>query len=461
MIIINIKEQLFNLGIYKGKPIVDISDRLRMFYAGSIGKWSDIYSGEADWRYVSKGGLNGGTRRISCINTAKALCAELANLCFAQQVDFNIADKSVEQFIEKTLQENNFWSCFPLFLEKVFALGGGVIKVYAYKGKIRLDYIDCESFIPTQYDDKGIYGGMIISRQQQGKTGYILIENHEKTKTGYRISNRLFKTDLSYDNGVEIPLETIYPDLQQQTEIANIEKPLFVYFKPNSANNQASIPLGISVFANATDTLKNLDIIFDSLQREFILGKKRILVPTSAIRGEYDEKGNKHKYFDVNDEVYQAFSADDNDNLQITDNSTELRVEQHLTALEGLLDILCMQVGLSQGTLSYHSGTMRTATEVVSQNSKTYRTKTAHQQLIREGLASLAENIFLLGKALGQISSRAALNMSISFSDSVMQDNSVKIDNAVKLFDAGIITKEQALMEIYGLTKEEANRYGN
>ena len=52
----------------------------------------------------------------------------------------------------------------------------------------------------------------------------------------------------------------------------------FVIDRPNIANNfDYSIPLGISVYANAIDSMKGVDIAFDSYVNEFVLGKKRQL----------------------------------------------------------------------------------------------------------------------------------------------------------------------------------------
>lgn len=417
-----------------------------------IPAWKNVYDGEAPWRYARKGGLEGGYRRVRGISAAKALCSELSALCFSQQMDLRFSSTDTKELVEKVLQENAFWSCFPLFLEKMFALGGGVVKVYTEGEKIRLNYVSAEGFLPTQYDEKGVYGGIILSSAAKDGEDYLLAEINSKTENGYTVTNKLFRQ--KGGEYKEVPLSELYPELEGRTEINGLKKPLFVYFRPACSGNS---PLGTSVFAACTDTLESLDIIFDSLQREFVLGKKRIIVPTSALRGEYGKDGKLHKYFDEQDEVYQAFSPDDREELKIYDNSAQLRVEEHKQAIEQLLDLLCMQTGLSAGSLSYHSGNPATATEVAARNDKTLRTKTAHQQLIREGLLQVTENIVLLAVLMGQLPASALEDKPvITFPDSVSRDNTSKIDNAVKMLSAGIIDKNQALGEIYGLTPEEA-----
>ena len=447
----NIKNFFTGAAFRKTLPF-SVDENVKEHLLEQVSQWRDIYEGGGDWRYARKGGLEGGYRRVHGISAAQSLCGELAALCFSQQMDVSFQDKNTLRFVEKVLQDNGFWSCFPLFLEKLFALGCGVIKVYGDGDKICLDYVDGDAFLPTQYDEKGVYGGVAFSLSGSGGTSYLLTENHRRTEDGYVITNTLMKKSGSGEFR-ETELTELYPNLEKETVINGLQKPLFVYFRPACGGSV----LGSSVFAAAVDTLEALDTVFDSLQREFVLGKKRIIVPTSALRGEYGKDGKLHKFFDEQDEVYQAFSPDDREELKIYDNSGTLRVTEHIDALQQLLDLLCMQAGLSAGSLSYHSNYVKTATEVVARNDKTFRTKTAHQQLIREGLLSVLENIVLLGVLNGELAPSALEDKPvITFSDSVSRDNASKIDNAIKLLEAGVIDREKALAEVYGLTETEA-----
>ena len=448
----NIKNLFTGAALRKALPF-SVDENVKEHFLEQVSEWRAIYEGETDWRYARKGGLEGGYRRVRSISAAQSLCSELAALCFSQQMDIAFGDKNTLRFAEKVLQENGFWSCFPLFLEKMFALGCGVMKVYGDGEKICLDYVDGDAFLPTQYDEKGVYGGVAFSLSSSGGTSYLLMENHRRLENGegYVITNTLMKKTGSGEYR-ETELSELYPNLEKETVVNGLQKPLFVYFRPACGGSV----LGSSAFAASVDTLEALDVVFDSLQREFVLGKKRIIVPTSALRGEYGKDGKLHKFFDEQDEVYQAFSPDDREELKIYDNSGTLRVTEHIDALQQLLDLLCMQAGLSAGSLSYHSSYVKTATEVVARNDKTFRTKTAHQQLIREGLLSVLENIVLLGVLKGELAPSALEDKPvITFPDSVSRDNASKIDNAIKLLEAGVIDREKALAEIYGLTETE------
>ena len=218
---------------------------------------------------------------------------------------------------------------------------------------------------------------------------------------------------------------------------------MFVYFKPNTANNlDLTSPLGISLYANALGTLKSLDIAFDSFQREFVLGKKRIMVPTSAIRTVIDpQTGIPQRYFDATDEVYEAMNFDDGAK-QIQDISVELRVEEHTAAINALLNYVSTQVGFSAGAFSFDGQGVKTATEVVSENSKTFRTKQSHETIIEDGIRDLVDIIIEIAALYDEFESTDKYEVTVTFDDSIAEDQTAEINKQVTLVMNGLITKK-------------------
>ncbi|MGN4404579.1 phage portal protein, partial [Bacillus cereus group sp. MYBK6-1] len=261
------------------------------------------------------------------------------------------------------------------------------------------------------------------------------------------------------DLGVKVLLSTLYPDLEEEVRIENLSKPMFVYFKPNTANNlDLTSPLGISLYANALSTLKSLDIAFDSFQREFVLGKKRIMVPTSAIRTVIDpQTGIPQRYFDATDEVYEAMNFDDGAK-QIQDISVELRVEEHTDAINALLNYVSMQVGFSAGAFSFDGQGVKTATEVVSENSKTFRTKQSHETIIEDGIRDLVDIIIEIAALYDEFESTDKYEVTVTFDDSIAEDQTAEINKQVTLVMNGLTTKKLAIMKIHGVSEEEAER---
>ncbi|MGN1120534.1 MAG: hypothetical protein ACI4Q4_09250, partial [Oscillospiraceae bacterium] len=214
------------------------SSELAGFYAGKISRWDEIYCGGGDWRYTRKGGLNGGTRRVAAMNAAKAVCAELSRLCFSEGTELVSADKQTQEFLDKVLRENDFAQRFPDFLERVFALGGGVIKVF-WDGGVKLDFVSADCFVPTSWDGDSISGGAFGSRVFKNGKSWILAETQELTDEGFVTENRLFTAD-----GRRAELSEAFANLSQRSVITGLEKPLFVYLRAAAGGDSRCPVLG-------------------------------------------------------------------------------------------------------------------------------------------------------------------------------------------------------------------------
>ena len=265
------------------------------------------------------------------------------------------------------------------------------------------------------------------------------------------------------------PLADIYPYLEAETVIP-VSESLFTYWRTPIANNlDDNSPLGMSIYGNALETLHALDICYDSLVSEFRLGKKKIIVPARCIKTIVDPvSGQPVRYFDPNDEVYEALATDTDDDLNIKDNSVVLRVEEHVAAINAFLSILCLQTGFSPGTFTFdlHTG-LKTATEVVSENSKTFKTIKTVQNQLAPAIEHLIRNIIEVaglyemdyeGQSVEKLAA-GGYHVNITFDDGVTQDRQTNINEGVMLVGAGLLSKFTFLTDRkygQGLTPEQA-----
>jgi A118 family predicted phage portal protein len=206
--------------------------------------------------------------------------------------------------------------------------------------------------------------------------------------------------------------------------------------------------------------------MFDSLQREFVLGKKRIIAPARAMKMSAGVNGSHlQRYFDADDEVWEALATDSVEDLKVYDNSVDLRVEPHITGINGDLSILCAQIGFDPGTLSFDATKgLKTATEVISENSKTFSTVQAHENIIRDALEQMVHAIFELAVHYGltykgqSIESLIAggYDVAVTFDDSIIQDKQAEITQGVTLVGAGLMSKKRFMVDTLGYTEEDA-----
>ena len=426
-----------------------------------IDQWKALYRGYyPDWHDVTYHTIEGTkTRRMDSLNMAKTSAQEMASLVFNEKCEISIGDNENEtaEFIFGVFKRNKFNKKFQDYLEYMFAIGGMVAKPYVEDEEIKIAFVTADCFIPISWENDSIREAVFVNETRKGKKYYTHLEWHVWINGVYTIRNELYESDMPNELGRKVALETLYPDLEEEVSIEGLKKPIFVYFKPNTANNfDTQSPLGISLYANALDVMKAIDTAFDSLHREFRLGKKRIFVPDSMIKVVYDQDGRPHRYFDPTDEVYQGYPGD-MDETTIHDVKVELRVEEHIAAINALLNIFAMQTGFSTGTFTFDGQGVRTATEVVSENSKTFKSKQSHEIIIEAGLIELIESILTLAELYGLHSTNIDdLEISIAFDDSVAEDKNAEIDKQIKLVNAELISRKRAIMKVLGVTEEEA-----
>ena len=432
-------------------------------------------------------------RDLERMDTAKAICAELAGLVWSEQCEVHVSQEGetqpLEEFVHDVLVRNGFWTKMQEHIEQVLALGGGAVKAWYEEkrdsqgnvipggGQIRLGFCMADQFVPTAWDNAQVTDGVFISREAKDGYYYTRLEWHKWDGLTYYISNEAFRTEYKQPDpgmtesqdilGFRYPLNEIYPFLNEETALQGLTTSLFAYYRTAVANNiDDNSPLGVSIYANAMSTLKALDICYDSFIREFRLGKKRIIVPAQCIRTIADpDTGEMRRYFDASDEAYEALSTDNPDALKIQDNSVELRIDEHERAINAFLSILCLQVGFSAGTFTFDRAQgLKTATEVISENSKTYKTIKAQQLQIKLAISKMVDAIIQIASLYdlqwnGQsVRSLAAggWETKVVFDDSILQDRQTNINEGILLTTNGLMSKKRFLIEKLGYTEEEA-----
>ena len=459
---------------------VDGIPAFREFYQLMIFPAKFIYRGLYNaWHIVPAPtiGSRDKTRTLFRLGMAKAICAELASLIWAEGCDIHITtkgeDPTLEDFVKSVLNDNAFNEKMQEHIEQSVALGGGAIKEYvtAYdeQPKINLDYCMADQFVPTAWTNSKVYEAVFVSREAKDGYYYTRLEWHNWENDTYTIKTDLYRSQNQDILGYVYPLSAVYPEMEPVVEINGLTKSLFAYYRTPIANNvDDNSPLGVSCYGNAFDTLHALDICYDSFVREFRLGKKRIIVPASAVRMVVDpQTGAMRRYFDANDEAYEALATDNPEDLKIQDNTIELRVDEHVAALNALLSVLCLQVGFSAGTFTFdaHEG-LKTATEVISERSKTYKTISTYQAQIIPAVEKICRNIIELGKLYdlsynGKSVASLANNyeLSVTMEDAVIEDASTRIDRGIKLVTNGLMSKLTVMTDPkfgIGMTEDEA-----
>ncbi len=457
-----IRKGLIKIGLLKG--IADISDHkdieLNQEMFNQIEIWKDLYRGyHAPFHDITYQTIEGQkTRRMDTMNMAKTSSAEMASLVFNEKCQISIDDNAVSDFIDEVFKNNKFNKKFQDFLEYSFGHGGMVIKPYIEDDKLMLSFVTADSFIPLSWRNDSIYEAVFPFEFEKRNKKYTHLEWHLWENGVYVIRNEVYESQNGADLGVKVPLKDHFPDLEEEVKITGLKRSIFSYFKPNTANNiDTKSPLGISIYANALDTMRAIDTAFDSFHREFRLGKKRIIVPAHMVKTVIDpDDGQPKRYFDTSDETYEAFGDGNMDEGKPQDISVELRVEEHIAGINALLNLFAMQTGFSAGTFTFDGKSMKTATEVVSEQSKTFKSKQSHEVIIEAALQELIGSIVAMGELYGMINASDDYEVTVSFDDSIAEDKSTEIKDQSQMVLNGLQSKKRAIMKVHGVTEDEA-----
>lgn len=483
-------------GIFK-KDVFELEGvpAFREYYQLFVFIWQAIYKGYYEaWHDVDVKTINtpkGKKRRMATMNAGKMGCSQMARYAWNEQCQITASmtgndteEDLLNDFLQETLKNNGFWKAFGDILEKSFALGGCALREWVEvpkdingndigEGKVKIGYTMASQFVPTAWDNNKVNAGIFISREARDGFYYTVVEWHRLDGTTYRVTNDLYRMPIKEATepqnilGWWYPLNMIYPLLSPDTTIENVQEAFFQYIKPFGANYaDDNSPLGMSIFSPALDTLHTIDIIFDSFQREFVLGKKRIIAPARAMKAVAINGALPQKYFDADDEVYEALATDSAEDLKITDNSVSLRVADHVAAINAQLAILCAQIGFDPGTLTFDAVKgLKTATEVISENSKTYGTVKSHENIIKDNLEDMVHAIFDLavrykltykGKMVESLIANG-YSVAIKFDDSIIQDKAAEINQGLAQIGAGVLSRKKFMMDTLKYTEEEAD----
>ena len=428
--------------------------------------WKEWYRGNVnDFHYYTEriNGTNVECERLT-MNMPKKICEDITKLLWSEKTKIELSNSKATKKLWEVLdsKENSFTVNFPIFLERaMLALGNGATVEYRNeRGNTIIDYIDGDVIIPYKYTNSYINGMVAISRfiEEVGKKKlyYNHLTYHEFLGDVYIKYNELYMSKIENELGKEINFSSKFPNIKEK-EIIRTTNPYFQIFKPNLANNfDTNSPLGISILANSIDRFKSLDIKYDSFNNEFILGKKRIIVDQSAMKGkmETDERGNTRfiQYFDKNDKIYQALNIDsDKMKEPVKEIDMKLRYQEHIDSINAELNWLSDNVGLGSNYYKFDGESTKTATEVVSENSKAFRTREHY-------LAIVNDAVYGLVKAICELEGIKTNKITIIPDDSIIEDKNAEQLRAQQEVTAGLRSKKSYLIEIKGMSEEEAEK---
>lgn len=416
-----------------------------------------------DIEYINSDGYRQ-TRPFHSLNVSKVVSRKLSKLVFNDGCNISLDDEKADEFLQSVFADNKFRKNFGEELEAGYAIGGLALRPYVdtNSGKIKISFCRADTFFPLQSNTNDISEAAIatVTQQAEGQKTiyYTLLEFHEWVDGKYRIRNELYRSEEQKQVGVRIPLNSLekYKNLQEETILDGFSRPLFVYIKLAGKNNiNLDSPLSLGVIDNAKRQLADINEKYDEFMWEIEEARRKILASDHFFRVKYDSNGKPVKRFDSKTSVFQQLKSDE---PFIDEFAPSLRSTEFIASINFILRIIELQTGFSSGTFSFDGQSVKTATEIISENSETFSTRSDNVLIVEEALKELITTIFELAEAYKLFNPVKELGINIDFDDGVFQSQDDKADYYSKLVTAGLTSKLTAIQKLTGVTEKEAKR---
>lgn len=428
------------------------------FYT-NIGVWKSWYEGEVKDFHMYK--VFNGQKQVQCrrytMGMAKKVSEDWANLLMNEKVKITLEGKAEQEFFDTVCKENNFLVKASEMQEAKSSMGtvayvprivGAMVNpetgfVSGNAESIKLDYCTAENIFPLSWENGKVMECAFSTSFTAKNEKYLYLQIHRlDDKKEYIIENVLYTDqngNLSDVDASTVPgFENIPPVVRTGSR-----KRQFVIDRLNIANNvDISLPMGISVYANAIDQLKGVDIAYDSYVNEFVLGKKRIMVKPEATK---DIDGEP--VFDPNDTVYYVLPEDSQSGSVIDQVDMTLRTAEHNAGLQDMLNALSSKCGFGENHYKFDNGNISTATQVISENSSMFRTIKKHEIILEDVLIELCRIILRLGNTYMGAGMNEDVEISIDFDDSIIEDKATEFTRDMQLLQAGIMNDWELRMK--------------
>lgn len=461
-----------------GSIIKFVTNRFSSCYTNSnyytnIGEWLEWYRGNVKSFHSIKvsNGLTTPTREIYALKMAKRVCEDWASSMLNEDVNIvvNSNNKKSSIFVQGSkgnsgvLGSNNFDVLLSQAIEQMFALGTSALiidldniavdeqgnVVDGSKATIKLKSVNATRIIPISWSNGVVTEASFVSELVHSGKTYYVVSSHIKEDDGYVIYNDLIDTNYKTAS-LNINL---LPVLRTKSL-----KPLFYIMKTNIANNiDLDSPMGLSIYANAIDTLKGCDVAYDCCLREVITGQRIVMMNKCLLTT--DDSGRPIAPQDVKQTYMQFFGDDAQSDVSefIKEFHPTLNTDALDKELQNQLNMLSSKVGLGSNYYRFDSSSgVVTATEYVGERNDFMRNAVKISKSIKIALKDLVLGILFVGKNILGANVDDNAKIDITLSDGVVEDDTKEREQDRQDVRDGIMTKAEYRAKWYGETIEEA-----
>lgn len=441
----HIKQKLKNLGYTIDEQM---TERIKL--------WWNWYTNTDNWYKVSyESPDHHGSRDRLSVHPARKAAREWASLLLTDNTEISCEDAASNEWLQEYLASSKFWPNCQSLIEKAFAIGTGGYSLWFDLGEettIKVRKSDARMVVPLTWDDDGCTECAFVSRVYfKGKPADQL-QIHVIGERGYDIRTYVWidgKPQDPENGGFIEEFETLCPT------------PTFALVRPGIENTYVdNSAYGVSVFADAIDAIKAVDLSFDAVFQEIELTEPKVFLDEKMIDyRKKDAKGNAIPKAPKS-RIFRKLLGESGKNLYEV-YSPDIRIDPLEKALNIALAEFGDQTGFGQEYFTLDkAGGLKTATEVVSDNSELMRNVRKHENSIAGSLKTIITALLTCAREhCGAPIAEKFGKISIQFDDSVIIDTQTEKNTMLSEITAGVLPKWKYAERFYGMSEEEAKAW--
>ena len=409
----------------------------------------EVYKGNPCWIDEDGG--------IDTVNFAKSVCSEVARLVtlgIGIKVEGSAKAAWIQKEIEKIYYQLRDW------VEYGCAYGTIILK--PNNGSVEL-YTPAEFEVTSSTD--GIIDGVVFQNQKKsGDLWYTRLEYHRFMDDQYVITNRCYVGGSQNDTKKSVGIkDTPWANLAEESKISNIQQPLFGVFRTPHANNiDLNSPIGLPLFSEAIQELRDLDIAYSRNSEEIDDSRRTVLLDSDSLISDGRKVSSSPASLEAKREQLKLPKMvknvrGDGKELFYQEINPELNTDTRLKGINALLNQIAYKVGFSNGHFVFNEATgFQTATGVEAAQQRTIQLIKDVRDKLESCLGGLIYSLSVFAE-LYNLAPSGNYETVFDFGDITYSFEEDK-QNWYKYAVSGKIPFWYYLVKFEGLTEEEAKR---
>lgn len=410
-------------------------------------------------------------RDLYSLRMAKKICEDWAAVLLNEKTEIVTDDKASLEFLQGAngyggvFDNIGFWEEANALVEKAFYSGTGafVLKLDGLRvnedgtvltspeAVIRMEYLPAMCIFPITVRYRQITEVAFASENTVRGKKYVYVEIHTLEFGQYVIKNRYFKSD----GGALTPAPL--PDGVAERINTGSPCPFFAILHPNMVNPYSNnLGLGCSVFSQAIDNLKGVDLAFNNFCRDFKLGGKKVFYNRELTKTAGVTADGSPIYVAPDDMMQQLFvSIGDeftDEKKLVHEFNPALRVTDNKDGVQAHLDYLSFRCGM--GTRRYRfdaaGGGIVTATQYTGERQELKQHAAKHGIIIHKALQDIVRAILWAGKNILGQPVDPDTGITVKFSDGYIISDDEKRAQDIQDVRDGIMQRWEYRVKWYG-----------